>query len=765
MPRCNTQRLAALGLALASASPLLAQPSLVVTQNPVGASSDIVSRYSTSLGPRLAELSNVGGIRSIQSVGLGADGTGYVTYDGVTGIRVLGGVLRVPSVSSGSDARVGGGAARIYGDQTGLQAPKGLHVTSLQTRVGGIPVSSVEVMFIAENARGTVPVHTTTASGNVAPLFTVTDLGGRKPWDVFYDSAADRLFVACTDGALLVYETVSVDRGGSTVAAVIVPSLGGTKVSVNLHGVDVIAAPSGPGQILALTDVGLASSATDGAVMALPYTPGTTGNVNVTFINRGANTALGNPTDLVVVGTSAFVSEKANNQVQRYDGITTLSGDVNVAPAATRTVGGAESVVATSSGAIVTSSNVSEVGDDALYRFDPTLTTLQATFDQVPLVRDLQSVGLTSGGDAYFTFDGAANSGGGLLFRTGVGVASLNDDIGEGDALIYGPNTTLNQPKGVVVVDSRQSVLVANLGAQSIAAFSTDTNRGPSPSGNVAPAFVVTNLGTTAGGARRAIWDLHYSRTDDRLFGAGTDGVVVVFDNFFATRGIAGPTRTITPTDGTAKISVNLHGILYDRASDILVLTDVGTAASATDGQVFTIAGAATASGNTPVRFRNAGPTSQLGNPVDAALLNGTLYVAEKANNFVAQYDNVLAATGTVDVPGIRADVTAPESIWLAGSMTTAVEETPNAAAGRGLAAYPNPARDRVTLRFAVETAGATTVDLYDVLGRRVARLTETLAAGEHTRTLDTSALAAGTYVVQVRSGSIQHHQTLTVTR
>lgn len=90
---------------------------------------------------------------------------------------------------------------------------------------------------------------------------------------------------------------------------------------------------------------------------------------------------------------------------------------------------------------------------------------------------------------------------------------------------------------------------------------------------------------------------------------------------------------------------VRTHGLQYDTEADIMVLTDVGDAASATDGAIHVItnfsqkAAAAVGSGTTGTialnqQIRIAGSNTLLGNPVDVAYNNATnkIYVAERAN-------------------------------------------------------------------------------------------------------------------------------------
>ncbi len=761
----HARPLAGLTLLLAAA-PVVAQPSLFVTQNPAGASGDLIARLPLPIGPRIAELRNVGSTQSIESIGVGADGTGYVTFDGTTGSTPRGGVFRVANVATGTNATIAGGTGRLFGSLVGLTAPKGIFVDSIRTAATGGALMTKQALFIADFGAGTIVVHDAASTGNVAPMFTVSDLGGAKPWDSFYDRATDRLFVSCTNGTVLVYSTLSVRRGAATPTATITPTFNGAKVTVNLHGIDVVGGFSGTGDQIVLTDVGSAASATDGALLAIPFARTETGTVNtpVSFINRGANTNLGNPTDVVVMNGAAIVSEKSNSMVMRFENLSALVGEFNAAPTFTRAAASAESVDITPAGAIVATINPSEVADDAIVRYDAMLN-VTATFSGLPTITSIESISVAENGGAYITFDGVGTAGG-VFYRSGVSTTTAMDDIGTADGMIVGSNTTLNAPKGLVVVDDRTTLLVANVGAQSIAAFAIGAGAGAGGFGNVAPSFVVTNLGMTAGGTRRAVWDIHYGRSEDRLYGAGTDGVVVVFDDFFLTKGVNGPSRTITPTDlNGAKITVNLHGIFHDRGTDVLVLTDVGSAADPNDGQLITIGAGALASGNVAFRYRVRGPLSKLGNPVDVAVSNGSAFVAEKSNNAIIEFTNVLTATGSLDRAGNAVTITAPESVWLTGSTATAADGTPVLDGATRFAAYPNPTRDRVTLRFSAETSGEVRVEVYDVLGRMVAQMAETVTPGEQTRTLDTSHLASGTYVLRMTAGATRSTQTLTVAR
>lgn len=161
---------------------------------------------------------------------------------------------------------------------------------------------------------------------------------------------------------------------------------------------------------------------------------------------------------------------------------------------------------------------------------------------------------------------------------------------------------------------------------------------------------LLTTIPVSVAGGRT--WDVAYDGIVDRLYAAMTNGSIAVYDNFVTRATVAGlggpavnPSRTITPgavSGGvSSKRSVNLHGISYNRATNQLVVSDVGSASSDNDGSLFVIDNASTANDLAtgagaaivvPSRTLS-GAATLLGNPVDVLLRSdGKLYVAEKLN-------------------------------------------------------------------------------------------------------------------------------------
>jgi hypothetical protein len=81
------------------------------------------------------------------------------------------------------------------------------------------------------------------------------------------------------------------------------------------------------------------------------------------------------------------------------------------------------------------------------------------------------------------------------------------------------------------------------------------------------------------------------------------------------------------------------------------------------------------------------------------------------------------------------------------------------------LGTFPNPARSRATVRYAVEAPVEVDLALYDLLGRRVQTLVQQEQEGRHERRLDTSRLPSGTYFLRLQAGGTVKTQKLTVVR
>lgn len=247
----------------------------------------------------------------------------------------------------------------------------------------------------------------------------------------------------------------------------------------------------------------------------------------------------------------------------------------------------------------------------------------------------LESAAFDKDGNAYVT--AGINTDNGAIV-TVKNFAEGSTIVGGESKLIRGGKTGLGAPKGLYVSDSLKGILVADFKAKNIKMFNLDA------SGDVSPTYTI-GLGNTT----RSIWDVTYVESDDTLYGAGTDGTVLVYEQFSQNYGKGGPTKTFVPANQNQKISVNLHGIDTYRLGTALylVLSDVGDAASNADGQIFVIENPAAATGNAQVIHRIGGVNSKLGNPVDLVVdSKGGTYVAEKSNDMIFYYTNLFSNKG-----------------------------------------------------------------------------------------------------------------------
>lgn len=97
-------------------------------------------------------------------------------------------------------------------------------------------------------------------------------------------------------------------------------------------------------------------------------------------------------------------------------------------------------------------------------------------------------------------------------------------------------------------------------------------------------------------------------------------------------------------------------------------------------------------------------------------------------------------------------------------TVATAIEGDASALALALEGTWPHPAVGNTTVPFALPTAGHVRLTLYDLMGRRVALLTDqTLAAGPQRASLDAGSLAAGTYLLVLEHDGARVAKTVVV--
>lgn len=549
------------------------------------------------------------------------------------------------------------------------------------------------LIFVASNDVSVVDVYSQAAGGTAAPVDTFVTTA--TPWDLVYDAATDRLFTANTDG--------SVDYFAGAVAAVAAGTAGAPTSTftnanaVNSHGIVYL-----PGDLLIVSDVGMAGSDTDGAIFYYAGASNLSGTVVPARSISGPATTLGNPVDLQAFGSTLLVAEKANSGGAILEYSTSASGaSGDVAPVNSVAFSAPESMfyknpriapsVADATDFSGTPATLLATGGGAggtVNFFELDLSGTQGMPFTLPATSTVQNINYNQAGDAFITFDDAAGDGvlvaSRILGRDGDVAA-----VGSLDRTIV-PSAAFTAPKGIEVSISDGLFMVADAGAGTITGFGLCQN------GSVAPLFTV-DVTDTAGYAA-SVWDLDYDSGADTLFAAGTNGQLLIYEDFVATATDEDATDpqqatflvTITTSDGGPALT-NMHGVIVE--SGTLIASDVGSAAVDDDGQLVIVTLSLTGDDEDATsmdvtdltlvpEFTIAGPDSMLGNPVDIAFDGDNLYVAEKANGggFVLLFEDILDAdpmppnadTGAANL-GQVVDIEPSAMAALAGAESVAV--------------------------------------------------------------------------------------------
>jgi hypothetical protein len=289
---------------------------VVVSSNPstAGATSNMLNSFNSALTSQLGSYDTS---MTQESTTLDTAGNAYTTYDGATaGVMISSKVATVRSDGTFNSSY----DRTIEGENTGLVSPKGLDISSADG-----------LIFVAENNATTpgIMIYSSCASGNIAPVMTLTASGLARPWDVDYDAHTDKAFVALTNGTIAVFDQVvaKINAGVTTIAAedrTITPAMSGLAVAApsNIHGIDYDSLSDS----LIVSDVGSAADITDGKIFVLNNAANASGLTDISVSIAGPNTNLGNPVDIMYTGSDLYVAEKSNSLVMRFDNILSSSG-------------------------------------------------------------------------------------------------------------------------------------------------------------------------------------------------------------------------------------------------------------------------------------------------------------------------------------------------------------------------------------------------------------------------------------------------------
>lgn len=548
----------------------------------------------------------------------------------------------------------------ITGPATTLVNPKGIAIAK-----------NSGLIFIADFGAMQITTFGSAAAGDAAPLATtVTEAA---PWDVDYDHVNDRLYVALTNGDVAVYDNFVSGEFTAMPSRTITPSdADGVQISVNIHGIVYDETTNK----LILSDVGSASDATDGALFVINNASTAQGNTSVARSISGPATMLGNPVDITLEGSDLRVAEKSNDAILVFSNIFAgESGDIapDLSTASTKPESITNTLTQSSMAdisdstepnmallGVAVSSNPSTAGDTTgqISRLNTALSSELASYNAS---QTIESVSFDKAGNSYATFDNASTGMGGIVISTKVAYNRDGETFNASqDRLISGSNTGLISPKGLDIASDSGMIFVAenNETTPSIAIFSSCAT------GDVSPLMTLT----FANNARP--WDVDYDSNTDRAFVALTNGTVAVFDQV-KNKLLSGETtistedRLITPANNSQALAAptNIHGIDYDSLSGALILSDVGSAAVADDGKIYVLNNTANASGLVNISATISGPNTLLGNPVDIMYSGTDLYVAEKSNNVVMRFNNILSTAGGDISADASMAFSAPESV------------------------------------------------------------------------------------------------------
>ncbi len=237
---------------------------------------------------------------------------------------------------------------------------------------------------------------------------------------------------------------------------------------------------------------------------------------------------------------------------------------------------------------------------------------------------------------------------------------------------------------------------------------------------------------------------------------------LAIFENFFTnTANDIVPTRQVK-VEGI----VRTHGLTYDYKNDIMIMTDIGDAASASDGAIAVINSFTTASNDNTIASNEQlvikGSNSGLGNPVDVAYDsdNKVIYAAERANGKILAFnlpkdDGDYAPFTSINSPGVSA-------VYLQGStklgqVTTAVVET-DGGKNLNISIYPNPVSNQINIKWNGENSlfANSKVEIFDAMGKFVMT---TNVGNENTKSVDIAQLPAGWYTVRLSNANYKYAQ------
>ena len=428
---------------------------------------------------------------------------------------------------------------------------------------------------------------------------------------------------------------------------------------VRTHGITYIA----DRDMMILTDVGVASSPTDGAFVVIRgFTEASADGVismGEQIRVAGAMSLLGNPVDIAFdsANNTVYVAERANGggRVLGYM-MPAASGDA--VPNYNQEFAGASAIYfpgeSTNAGPMLqamsrvfVSSNTQQM--IGVYNVLEDRSVAATAFTNV--ARDADGIYYDAPTDVLYQvnrMNGSINSYG-----------SVDANLTQGMRPAYLMSSSSNFSNGRELAESNGRLVVAQ-----------DANAANGQS-NLLAVYAANNGMITFQRSIKVginLWGIH---ADGETLHAIVDNSdeLAVFDDFFAqTADSLVPSRIIA-VDGI----IRTHGLTYIADRDMMILTDVGAASSATDGAFVVVNNFTAASADGTIssgeQIRIAGSNTFLGNPVDIAYDASTdmVFVAERASDGGRLLGFVLPTTSGNIAPIYNNSFAGAAAVYLAG--------------------------------------------------------------------------------------------------
>lgn len=501
------------------------------------------------------------------------------------------------------------------------------------------------------------------------------------------------------------------------------------------------------GDVMVLTDIGDAAKADDGAFIVINSytTKAADGNIDALEQIRvaGSRSALGNPVDIAYDAENGLIhiAERAVNGGQICSfAIPSSSGDylpINKSPfsgaSAIYLTGSTESFVLKNIAQIFASSNTQNKIASINVSEDKTLSGKEFTSKST----DADGLYYESKTDKLYQVDRTNNV---------INVyEKVNESLAKDEEPKVAYSSTSDFVNGREITAAGDRIVVAE------DAIAANGNK------NRLHVYQAEEYGITRLKSFDVSINLWGIQADINTLYAVVDnsGDLAIFEDFFGN----GDGSTIVETKRVSIAGIaRTHGLYYDYIQDLMILTDIGDAASNSDGALVYIKDFSTKTGDNVIsadeQIRISGAATQLGNPVDLAYdaTNSLIYVAERAGGKILTFTTPLVAG---EQAPIRTNTFAGVSaVYLVGSTR---EGQPTSIADDGenesiiIQAYPNPANNFINIELDKKIEGRVDATIYNQSGQIIG--SQSLSGANNK--VNISALSAGIYFISLKGSSV----------